>query len=144
MVQLSHLYMTIWKPIALIYTDLCWQSDVSAFWYVCHDLSSKDQESFNFMTVVIIYSDFGDQENKICHCFHFSPSICHDMKGLDAMILVFWMLTFKPAFSLSSFTLIKRLFSSSSLSAIRGVSSAYLSFCFILFLMRYSRNQPLR
>ena len=40
--------------------------------------------------------------------------------GLDAMILVFWMLSFKPAFSLSSFTFIKRLFSSSSLSAIKG------------------------
>ena len=46
--------------------------------------------------------------------------------GPDAMILVFWMLSFKPAFSLSSFTFIKRLFSSSSLSAIRVVSSAYL------------------
>ena len=34
----------------------------------------------------------------------------------DAMIFVFWMLSFKPLFSLSSFTLIKRLFSSSSLS----------------------------
>ena len=46
--------------------------------------------------------------------------------GPDAMILVFWMLSFKPAFSLSSFTFIKRFFSSSSLSAIRLVSSAYL------------------
>jgi len=46
--------------------------------------------------------------------------------GPDAMILVFWMLSFKPTFSLSSFTYIKRLFSSSSLSAIRVVSSAYL------------------
>ena len=36
------------------------------------------------------------------------------------------MLSFKSAFSLSSFTFIKRLFSSSSLSAIRVVSSAYL------------------
>ena len=42
------------------------------------------------------------------------------------MILVFWRLSFKPTFSLSSFTFIKRLFSSSSLSAIRVVSSAYL------------------
>ena len=55
-----------------------------------------------------------------------SPSICHEMMGLDAIILVFWMLSFKPAFSLSSFTFVKRLFSSSSLSAIRVVSSAYL------------------
>ena len=46
--------------------------------------------------------------------------------GPDAMILVFWMLSFKPTFSLSSFTFIKRLFSSSLLSAIRVVSSAYL------------------
>ena len=46
--------------------------------------------------------------------------------GPDAIILVFWMLGFKPTFSLSSFTFIKRLFSSSSLSAIRVVSSAYL------------------
>ena len=42
------------------------------------------------------------------------------------MILVFWMLSFKPAFSLSSLSLIKKLFSSSSLSAIRVVSSAFL------------------
>ena len=58
-----------------------------------------------------------------------SPSICHGtiyLMGPDAMILIFWMLSFKPTFSLSSFTFIKRLFSSSSLSAIRVVSSAYL------------------
>ena len=32
-----------------------------------------------------------------------SPSICHEVMGPDAMILVFWMLSFKPTFSLSSF-----------------------------------------
>ena len=47
--------------------------------------------------------------------------------GSDSMILVFWMLSFKPTFSLSSFTFIKRLFSSSLLCAIRVVSSAYLT-----------------
>ena len=51
-----------------------------------------------------------------------SPFICHEVLGPDAMISVFWMLNFKPTFSLSSFTFIKRLFSSSSLSAIRVVS----------------------
>ena len=55
-----------------------------------------------------------------------SPSICHEVMGPDAIILVFWMLSFKPVFSLSSFTFIKRLFSSSSLSAVRMMSSAYL------------------
>ena len=46
--------------------------------------------------------------------------------GLDAMILVFWMLSFKITFSLSSFTFIKRLFNPSLPSSIRVVSSAYL------------------
>ena len=54
------------------------------------------------------------------------------MMGPDAMILVFWMLSFKPTFSLSSFTFIKRLFSSSSLSAIRVVSFAYLGLSIFL------------
>ena len=39
-----------------------------------------------------------------------SPSICHEVVGPDAMIFIFWMLSFKPTFSLSSFTFIKRLF----------------------------------
>ncbi|XDA73984.1 hypothetical protein R6Z07F_004204 [Ovis aries] len=45
---------------------------------------------------------------------------------LGAMILVFLTFSLKLSLSLSSFTLIKRLFSSSSLSAIKVVSSAYL------------------
>ena len=81
-----------------------------------------------------------------------SPSICHEVMGPDAMIFMFWMLSYKPIFSLSSFTFIKRLFSSSSLSAIRVVSSAYLRLLIFLleilisvcassslaFLMKYS------
>ena len=54
-----------------------------------------------------------------------SPSVCHEVMGLDAMILVFWMLSFKPAFSLSSFTFM-RLFNSSSLSTTGVVSSVYM------------------
>ena len=42
-----------------------------------------------------------------------SPSICHEVMVLHAMILAFRMLSFKPAFSLPSFTFIKRLFTSS-------------------------------
>ena len=41
------------------------------------------------MAVVIIHSDFGAQETKTCHCFHFSPSIFHEVIGLDAMLLIF-------------------------------------------------------
>ena len=61
-----------------------------------------------------------------------SPFICHDMMGPDAMIFIFWMLSFMPAFSRSSFTFFKRLFTSSSLSAIRVVSSAYLGLLIFL------------
>ena len=46
--------------------------------------------------------------------------ICHEAMEQDTMILVFWMLSFKPAFSLSSFTF-KRLFSSSSYEAFKSV-----------------------
>ena len=54
-----------------------------------------------------------------------SPFIFHEVMGPVAMIFVFWMLSLKSTFSLSSFTFIKRLFSS-SLCAIRVVSSACL------------------
>ena len=57
--------------------DLCWQSIVSAFEYaICvgQNFSSKEQASFNFMAVVTIYCDFGVQENKVCHCFHYLPT----------------------------------------------------------------------
>ena len=81
------------------------------------------------MAGITICSDFGAQENKVCHCF---PPICQEVMGPDAIILVFWMLSFKPTFSVSSFTFIKRLFSSSLLSA-RVVSSAYLRL--LIFLL---------
>ena len=62
-----------------------------------------------------------------------SPSISYEVMGPDVKILVFWKLSFKPVFSLSSFTFMKRLFSS-SLSVIRVVSSAYLRLWFQLVL----------
>ena len=36
------------------------------------------------MAAVTIYSDFGAPQNKVCHYFHFSLSICHEVVGLDA------------------------------------------------------------
>ena len=54
--------------------------------------------------------------------------------GLDAMILVFLMWRFKPAFSLFSFIFIQRFFYSSSLSALKVVSSAYLRL--LIFLLK--------
>ena len=48
----------------------------------------KTQASFNFMAAVTICSDFGAPKIKVSHCFHCVPSICHEVMGPDAMILV--------------------------------------------------------
>ena len=82
--------------------------------------------SFNFMAAVTICSDFEPKKIKSVTVTIVFQSIYHEVTGPDAMILVFSMLSFKPTFSCSLFTFIRRLFSSSSLSAKRMVSSAYL------------------
>ena len=51
------------------------------------------------MAAVTICSDFGAQENKVPHHFIVSPSICHEVMGPDAMILVFCMLVFDKMFA---------------------------------------------
>ena len=84
------------------------------------------------MAAINICSDFGAQNIKSDTVSTVSPSISHEVMGLDAMILVFWMLSFKTTFPLSSFTFINRLFSS-SLSAKRVMSSAYLRL--LIFLL---------
>ena len=126
--QHSHPYMTIGKT-----TVLTRQIFVGKVMSLLFNMLSRFVIAFlprskrlSFVTAVTIHSDFGAQENKICHCFHFYPSICHEVMGPDALIFVFWILSFKPTFSLPSSTCIKRLFSSSLLSAIRVVSSAYV------------------
>ena len=111
-----------WKNHSFDYMDLCQQSG---------PLSLLFNMLFRFVIAFLprgkhlliswqqsLSSDFGAQENKVCHCFHFSPSICYEVMGPDAMILVFSVLSFKPVFSLFSFTSIQRLFSSSLFSAI--------------------------
>ena len=85
-----------------------------------------------FVTPWTICIDFGAPKNKISQCFHGFPSICHEVIEPDTMILVFWMLSFKPTFSFSSFTFFKRLFSSSLLSAIWVLSPSYLRLLAIL------------
>ena len=80
---------------------------------------------------------FWAQENRICHCFHFLPTYLPWSDGADAMIFIFKMLSFKPTFSLSSFTLTKRLYFLftlvASLSAFRVLSPAYLRL--LMFLL---------
>ena len=62
----------------------------------------------NFMAAVIIRSDFGAQENKTCHCFHFFPFSLPWSDGFGCHDISFFAMSFKLALSLSSFTLIKR------------------------------------
>ena len=65
--------------------------------WVCHSFPSKEQAPFNFMAAVTPGSDFGAQENKICHCLHFFP-ICLEILGPDAMILVFYNVRLQAGF----------------------------------------------
>ena len=118
--------------------DLCWQSNSLLFCLLSRFVMAFLPRSkyLNFIAAVTIWNDFGAQENEVCHCFHCFP-IWQEMMGLDAMILVSWMLSFKPAFSLSSFTFIERLFSSSSLCFI--LYSYYNKFC-ILFIVQQILN----
>ena len=74
----------------------------------------------------------------------FSSSIYHEVMESDAMIFVFWTLSFKPAFSLSSFTLIKKLFDSSSLSALEWYHHCFpLLFFPQLFVWKPSQTTTL-
>ena len=72
------------------------------------------------MVAVTICSDLGGPlQKKSVTVSTVSLSICHKVMGWDAIILVFWMLSFKPtfSFSFSSFTFSKRLFCSFSSSS---------------------------
>ena len=134
-VQLSHPYMTTGKTIAL-----------TRWTFVGKVMSLL----FNMLSrLVITYLPRGKHlliswlqlpsavileppKNKVSHCFHCFPIYLSWSDGTGCRdLLVLLMLSFKPAFSLSSFTFIKRLFSS-SLSAIRVVSSAYLRLLILL------------
>ena len=124
--QLSHLYMTTGKTIA-DYMDLCWQSDISAFntlsRFVIVFLPRSKCLLISWLqspSAVILEL----KKMKSVTVSIFSPFIFHEVMGPDAVILVFWMLSFKPTFS-PSFTFIKRLFSSSS--GVRVLLSTYLS-----------------
>ena len=134
-VQLSHPYMTTGKTIAL--TRWTFVGKVTSLLFnmlsrlVIAFLPRSKHLLISWLqppSAVILEppQNCAVKHKDLCHCLHCFPSICHEVMGPDAMILVFWMLSFKPTFSLSSFTFIKKLFSSSSLSAIRVVSSAYL------------------
>ena len=90
-VQLSHPYMTAGKAIALTR-----QTFVSKVMSLLLNMLSRVVITFlprskhlNFMAAVTICSDFGAPKLKSDTVSTVSPSICHEVKGPDAMILVF-------------------------------------------------------
>ena len=94
--------------------DLCWQSDGLLFNMLSRFVIGFLPRSkrllilwLQSLSVVIMES----KKMKSDAVPTFSPPICHQVVGSDAMIFVFWLLTFKPGFSLFPFTFIKRLFS---------------------------------
>ena len=63
--------------------------------------------SLNFMAAVMICSDFGAQENKICTASTFPPSIRQEVMGLDTVILalvILFVFAFNIEFQDSFFT----------------------------------------
>ena len=76
--------MTNGKNIALtIWTFV--RNVISAFEYTMFNFSFKAQTSFNFMAGVTVCSEFEAKETKLCHSFHFPPSISHEIIESDAM-----------------------------------------------------------
>ena len=137
-VQLSHSYMTTGKNIALniwtfvgkvmsllfnalyrfIIAFLPKSKHLLISWLQSPSIVILEPKKIKYVTVPIV-----------------SPSICHEVMGPDAMIFVFWMLSFKPAFSFSSFTFIKGLFSCGviCISEVTDISPSNLdsSLCYI-------------
>ena len=97
------------------------------------------------MAAITICNDFGAPQNKVSHCFHCFPIYMPWSDGTGCHNLRLLNVEFKPAFSLSSFTFIKRLFSSFSLSAIRVVLYAYLRlliFLWAILIPAFASSSP--
>ena len=72
------------------------QTRLSDFHFqVGHSFSSEEQVSFNFMAAITICSDFGAQENKVCHCFHCFPIYLpwSDGTGCHELSILSWVLS---------------------------------------------------
>ena len=104
MAQLSHLYWTTGKTVAL----MIW-AFVSKVMSLPFNMLSRFVIAFLprsrrlltswLQSLSTVISE--PKKIKSVTASTFAPFICHEVMGLDAMILVFWMLNFKPAFSLS-------------------------------------------
>ena len=127
-VQLSHPYMTTGKTITLTR-----QTFVCKVMSLLFNMQSRLVIAFLSRSKCLLISWLQSPsavileppQNKVGHCFYCFPIYFPWSDGTRWHDLSFLNVEFKPTFSLSSFTFIKRFFSSSSLSAIRVVSSAY-------------------
>ena len=91
LVQLSQPYKTIGKTIVL--TTWTFVSRLMSLlfntFYRCHSFPARKQLSSDFTAAVTICSDFTAQEEEVCYCSTFPPSICHEIMGLDTIVLLF-------------------------------------------------------
>ena len=88
------------------YTDICQQSDIFAFEYVPLGFIIAFLPGIQCILILCLQLPstviLETKKEKSATASTFSPSICHEVMELDAMIFVFQMLGFKPAFSPSS------------------------------------------
>ena len=101
MVQLSHPYVTTGKTITLTIRTFVGKMMPLLFnmlpWFVIAFLPRSKClliSSLQSPSAVILEP----KRIKSVTVSTVSPSICHEVMGLDAMILLFWMLSFKSAF----------------------------------------------
>ena len=90
-VQLSNPYMTTGKTIALTRRTFVGKV-MSLLFNMLSNLVITflpRSKSLNFMAAITTHSDFGAQENRVCHCFHCFSIYCHEVMGWDAKILIF-------------------------------------------------------
>jgi len=110
MVQLSQLYMTTGNTIALIIQTFVGKV-ISLLFNMLYRFVIAFLPRSKRLLISWLQSSttmiFEPKKIKPVTVSTFSPSVHHEMKGLISMILVFWMLSFTPAFSVSSFTKIE-------------------------------------
>ena len=100
-VQLSHPYLTTGKATALIRWTF-----VGKVMFLLFNMLSRLVITFPPRSKCLLISwlqspsavILGLNKIKYVTVSIVSPSICHEVMGLDGMILVFWMLCFKPGF----------------------------------------------
>ena len=127
MVQLSHSYMTTGKTISLTRQTFVGKV-VSLLFNMLSSFVIAFLPRSKYLLISWLQSPsvviFEPKKIKSDTVYTALPSIFHEVMGLDAMILVFWMLSFEPGFH-SPFQFLKRFFSSSSL------------FCYVLYCVSY-------